>query len=297
MRRFSLIFSFLLLVISSNAQELNCEVVVNADRIISGNNQVFKTLQSAVSEFVNQTIWTDKTYAPQERIDCSMIITLDKQIGNAGFKGSIQVLSSRPVFNSIYTTPLISHNDKSFSFSYTEHEPLIFNKNAYQSELISILSYYAYLIIGVDADSYELKGGSKYFDTCRTIIDQVESANDKEGWKSSTSKMNRYHIIDKLMANTNLKYRRAMYEYHINGLDKMTANKKEAKNTIAKALIALKQIYSNNMSKVLFKLFMNAKADEIVSIFSGGPHIETINLVNTLNKISPTNANKWVEIK
>ena len=297
MRKLSVLFSFLLLSWSSFAQELNCEIVVNADRITSGNEQVFKTLETAVSELINQTQWTDNNYKPQERITCSMIISIDKQSGSNVFEGSIQVLSSRPVFNSIYSTPLINHNDKNFAFTYTEHEPLIFNENTYQSELISVLSYYVYLILGMDADSFELKGGDKYYKTCRKITDQVENSNDKAGWKSSTSKINRYHIIDKIMSSSNTSYRKCLYDYHINGLDLMESNKKKAKETIASSVVSLKQLYGGNMSKVLFRIFMNAKADEITSIFSDGPHIETVNLVSTLNKISPTNANKWGKIK
>ena len=296
MRRLVIVLALFLVSFPFFGQELNCEVVVNADRVTSGSDQVFKTLESSIKEFINDSKWTDKEYKNHERINSSMLITVTKQSGN-NFEASIQVQSSRPVFNSIYTTPMINHKDMDFLFSYTEHEPLVFDKNRYQSELISVLSYYVYLILGVDADSFENKGGDEYFKVCRNIVDQVENPSSKKGWKSSTNDVNRYHLIDKLLASSNTAFRTAIYDYHINGLDKMVGKKKAAKQIINKAIISLKKISTNSMSSILFRFFINSKADEIVSIFSDGPQIETVELRSTLNKLSPINANKWATIK
>jgi len=297
MRRFNIFFSLLLLSVNVFSQELNCKVVVSAERITSSNEQVFKTLETSITEFINQTKWTDKSYKPQERIDCSMVLTIVEESSSNTYSGSIQVQSSRPVYNSIYTTSLLNHKDKFLQFSYTEHQPLVFDAMTYQSELISILSYYVYLILAVDADSFELNGGDKYYETCRTITNQVENPNSKEGWQSNTSKVNRYHLLDKITSSSNAAFRKTLYKYHIKGLDLMQSNKKQAKQTILSAIISLKSIARNNMSSILFRMFIDAKSDEIVSIFSDGPHTDTVNLKNVLNRISPTNAHKWSKIK
>jgi len=297
MNKFLMILSVLFFTNNFYSQELNCEVVVNADQVIGGNAQVFKTLETTINEFINQTKWTDKTYKPQEQIECSMVLTIQSQTGNNSFTGNIQVQASRPVFNSIYTTPMINYRDENLNFTYTEFEPLLFDVNTYESELVSILSYYAYLILAVDADTFATFGGDEYYKICQNITDQVENPNTKKGWKSNTNKINRYHLLNKIMASVNKQYRRSLYQYHINGLDKMSDNKSTAKENILQTIIDLKKIYNNSMSSYIYRFFMDAKSDEIVQIFSDGPKIDIRELIDVLNKIAPTNAHKWGEIK
>lgn len=283
--------------ISFNAQELNCKVVVNADQVVGGNTQVFKTLENTLNEFVNQTKWTDKVFKTQERIECSMVLTIQSQTGNNTFSGSIQVQSSRPVYNSIYTTPVFNFRDENLIFKYTEFEPLLFDVNTYESELVSTISYYAYLILALDADTFKTYGGDEYYKSCQKITDQVENPNSKKGWQSNTNKINRYHLLNEIMAPANKQYRRTLYQYHINGLDRMSENKKSAKDKILSSLLDLNKINNNSLSSYIFRVFMDAKSDEIVQIFSDGPKVDTRDLISTLNKLSPTNAHKWEKIK
>jgi len=297
MNKFLLIFSILLFSNSFYAQELNCKVVVNADQIVGGNTQVFKTLETSINEFVNQTKWTDKVFKIQERIECSMILTIQSQMGNNSFTGNIQVQVSRPVYNSIYTTPIFNFRDENLNFSYTEFEPLLFDVNTYESELVSIISYYAYLIIALDADTFMMYGGENNYKTCQKITDQVANPNSKKGWQSNTNKINRYHLLNKIMAPANKQYRRTLYQYHINGLDQMSENKTTSKEKIKNTLVDLNKIYNNSMSSYIFRVFMDAKSDEIVEIFSDGPKSDSRDLISILNKISPTNAHKWEKIK
>lgn len=292
-----LFFSVLFLSLTSFGQELKCKVIVNADKLVGANPQIFKTLESSISEFINQRHWTDNEVKPQERIDCSMVLTLIQQTGNNTYTGNIQIQSSRPVFDAVYTTPLFNYKDDNLNITYTEFEPLRFDVNTFQSDLISTLSYYVYLILAIDADSFAEYGGDPYYKICRKITDQVENPNAKKGWQSNTNKINRYLLITKLMAPANKQYRRTLYNYHINGLDRMASDKKTAKEQISKAIIALKNIYNNSMSTYIFRVFMDAKSDEIVQIFSDGPQTDTRGLVEILNKISPTNAGKWAKIK
>ncbi len=297
MRKILVFFSVLFISYNLFSQELKCEVVVNANKVVGGNTQVFKTLESSISEFVNQTKWTDQEVKLQERIDCSIVITIQSQSGSNSFSGNIQVQSSRPVFNSVYTTPLFNFKDDNLNFTYTEFEPLLFEANTYESELVSVLSYYVYLILAIDADSFALFGGDKHYKVCQKITDQVENPNAKKGWQSNTSKINRYHLLNKIMAPANKEYRRTLYQYHINGLDRMAEDKKSGKETIFNTIIDLKKIYGNSMSSLIFRVFMDAKSDEIVKLFSDGPQTDIIELIEVLNRISPTNASKWAEIK
>jgi len=295
MNKIYLIVSLLFLSISTYAQELKCNVVVNADRV-DGSKSVFKTLEKSISEFVNQTNWTNKEYKKEERIECSMVLTIKKEDGK-NYYGYIQIQSSRPVFNSIYTTPIFNHQDNNLNFSYIEFEPLRYNESVFQSDLVSIISFYANLILALDADSFEKYGGSPYYDKCQTIMSLVENQGDKPGWRADTNKVNRYKLIQELSDSSNQEYRKALYDYHIKGLDVMESNKKEGKNMIYDAIMGLNNIYRNNMTSYLLRVFMDAKADEIVQIFSDGPHVDNVNLVNMLNKISALNSNKWAEIK
>lgn len=297
MNKLIIIFSVFFLSISSNAQELNCSVIVNSDRLPDGSNQIFRTLEKSLDEFVNQTTWTDKTFKQQERIECSMILTILKQSGSNYFSGNIQVQSSRPVYNSIYTTPIFNYQDNDLNFSYTEFEPLRYDKSVFQSDIVSIISYYVYLILALDNDSFEMYGGTDYYEICERITDQVEDPNNKKGWKSDTNKLNRYNLLKEIQTRVNRNYRKVLYDYHLNGLDKMESNKKDAKTAILNAVLSMENIYENNMTSFMLRIFMDAKADEIVQIFSDGPNMDTRNLLNTLNKISPTNAEKWANIK
>ncbi len=288
---------FTLLSIALQAQELNCNVVIVSDQLVGVNKKVFTTLEKAASEFMNQTKWTDKEYLPQEKIECSIVLTLNDQPGNDSYTGSIQVQSSRPVYNSVYTTPVLNYKDDDLAFSYIEFEPLQYDENNYQSELISTLSFFAYLIIAVDADTFDLYGGTPYYETCQRIIDNIKDPNNKKAWKSNTNKFNRYQLLNKITTPSLRDFRHSLYTYHIKGLDVMSKEKRIGKQKMAEALMSMKQLSSNNLSSQLLRIFMDAKSDEIVKAFSKGPgNIDKMTLIETLNKIAPYLANKWQDI-
>jgi hypothetical protein len=293
----SIIFISILSLYSVSAQELNCNVVVVADQLSDANQQVFKTLEKEIDEFINQTKWTDKTYQPHEKIECSILLTLTGQSGNSSFSGSIQVQSSRPVYNSVYNTPVLNYKDDDLTFSYTEFEPLQYDENTYQSELVSTLSFFAYLIIGMDADTFSVNGGDASFKICQKIVDQVENPNAKKAWKSNTNKFNRYRLLSSLTSSNLSKFRKGVYNYHRLGLDTMADNERSGKEMIAEVILELRKLASNQLSSQLLRVFMDAKGDEVVAIFTDGPQIETYEVIEALNKIAPTMANKWQEIK
>ncbi len=288
-------FLFLFFIGFAQAQQLNCTVQVNAEKLASTNNQVFKTLQNAISEFVNKTDFTGETLKQNEKVSCSMIINLNSYDSNQ-FVATIQVQSSRPVFNSTYTTPVFNYNDKDFSFSYIEFESLNFDPASFNSNLVSVLSYYSYMILGFDGDTYSLKGGTNWFNVAQQILTVAQQGGYK-GWSQSDSTQNRFFLINDVLSGTFDSFREANYKYHREGLDVMSDDLKLAKNKIIESINTLSNIYKVRPNAFLTRVFFDAKGDEIVSVLSGGPSIPIADTVDTLNKLSPINSSKWASIK
>lgn len=294
MRKITL-FLILFLVTKVSAQELNCAVTVNYSQVTNVNTQIFKNLEKSVSDFVNNTAWTEKKYDINEKINCSMFITITGADNN-NYTATLQVQSTRPVYNSTYATPLLNLNDKEFEFQYLEFQNLLFNANSFDSNLISTLAFYCYIIIGVDADSFAQDGGSDALQKAQDIANLAMPTAIK-GWSQTEKTQNRYFLINDMLSPTFKPYRNAMYNYHFNGLDLMSNDLKTAKQGIANAVNSLVEIHELRPNAFITRIFFDAKSDEIVSVFSGGPSIEITKLSNILNRISPTNAAKWQNVK
>lgn len=294
MRKF---YCFLVLFIFgyTQSQELYCTVTVNSDKLGQTNKQVFKTLEKSISELVNKTNWTGDVYKQNEKINCSMFITISS-FSSDQFSGTIQVQSSRPVYNSTYSTPILNLNDKDFSFKYTEFENLNFNPTSFDSNLVSVIAFYSYIIIGSDADTFAPNGGSKYLETAQDVANTAIQGGYK-GWGQSEGNQNRYFLINDMMSNTFLPYREALYEYHFEGLDQMSKDPKQAKENIKKSIETLSKLHSVRPNAYLTRVFFDAKSDEIVSVFTGGPQVNTKDLVQTLNSIFLMNSSKWAGIR
>lgn len=289
---------FILAVIftgQSYSQELNCTVVVNAQQTGNENVQVFKTLERQLMEFINNTQWTNKNYKPQERIDCSMNINIS-DYNSDNFQATIQVQSSRPVFNSTYNTPVYNFNDKNFNFEYLEFQNLVYNPNQFESNLVSVLTFHVFMILGLDADSFAPNGGDPYFEQAQTISGYSQQNNVYKGWKLEDGQQTRFVLIDNLLSPTYKEFRSVMYEYHINGLDAMADNPKSGKEKIASVITDLNTMNQRRPNSFLLRVFFDAKGDEIADIFSGGPTVNITSVIDILNKIAPTYASKWKNI-
>ena len=280
---------------SAYAQELNCTVKVNADKVSGTNTQVFKTMETSISDLVNKTNWTTQKVKPNERINCSMFITINEASANL-FKGTIQVQSSRPVFNSTYSTPVFNFNDKDFTFSYTEFQNFNYNPSSFDSNLVSVIAFYSQIIIGLDADTFVLDGGIPYYETAQEIASVAQSSGYK-GWDLGDNNQNRYALVTNLLSNAYSQYRDAMYQYHYEGMDQMHKDLKLAKEKIVEAITKLSFLESSKPNSFLMRVFYDAKADEIVSIFTGGPAVNNGDLLDKLFVTSPLNSNKWAAIK
>jgi hypothetical protein len=290
---YSLLLVFVFGIVQS--QQLNCTVNVNADKAASTNKQIFKTLENSLTEFVNKTDWTGVTYKQEEKINCSMFITVTAYDSNQ-FTATIQVQSSRPIYNSTYSSPVLNFNDKDFSFRYTEFENLTFNPNNFDSNLISVIAFYSYVIIGMDGDTFSKLGGSKYLETAQDIANVAISGGYK-GWSQSDGNQNRYFLINDMLSTTFSSFRDALYEYHFEGLDMMHKDLNIAKLKIKDAINTLAKINQTRPNAFLTRVFFDAKSDEIVSIYSAGPSMDLRDLIGSLNIISPLNSSKWAGIR
>ncbi|MES2546011.1 MAG: DUF4835 family protein [Bacteroidota bacterium] len=277
------------------AQELNCTVTVNADQIGATNNQVYKTLEKSLNDFVNKTDWTGQKFKQSEKINCSMYITVSGNNSDQ-FAATIQVQSSRPVYNSSYSSPVFNFNDKDFTFKYVEFQNLTYTANSFDSNLVSIIAFYSYMIIGIDADTFSPQGGTKYFEMAQDVA-SIAIQGGYKGWSQADGNQNRYFLITDMISNTFSPYREAMYEFHYEGLDIMHKDLKSGKEKVKSSIATLAKIYSIRPNAFLTRVFFDSKSDEIVSIFSGGPAVPITDLVDNLNRISPINSNKWGKIK
>ena len=279
----------------SFAQVLDCKVSVNSDLVDQTNSKIFETLERELNEFVNSTSWIDIRMEDHNKINCTMLITIENYVNNE-FQANLQIISSRPVFGSTYVTPLLNRKDEDFNFSYQEFESLNFNPNNTNTTLVSIISYYVFVILGVDADSFNLFGGDPYYEQARKIVD-LSQTNRFSGWKQSEKKTNRYWLIDQLSTNPFSLFRQAIYDYHLNGLDVMFNQPEVGKQTISKSISDLKSLSESRPNNLVVQLFFDTKSDEVVQIFSGGPSFDTSQLREDLNRVAPFFSAKWAEIR
>jgi hypothetical protein len=277
-----------------HAQQLNCTVTLNTQKLNNANQQIFKTLETAINEFVNKTDWTGQTLSQKEKVSCSMYITVSNYSSDQ-FVTNIQVQSSRNIYNSTYSSPVLNINDKDFTFSYTEFENLTYNPTSYDSNLISVLSFYCYVILGMDADTFIPLFGDRYFKEAINISNLAQQGGYK-GWNQSDGTLSRYVLINDLLSPTYGEIRQSSFQYYL-GLDTMSQDLKKAKEIIKGSLMNLSKLNETKPNSYLLRVFMDSKSDEIVSVFSGGPNIAINDLVDSLNKTSSSNAGKWQLLK
>ena len=201
-----------------NSQELNCTLVVNAQQTGNENVQVFKTLEKQLNEFINNTRWSSKSFETQERIECSMVINIQNYQTDA-FQASIQIQSARPVYNSFYSSSVYNFNDKDFNFNYLEYQNLNFNTTQFESNLVSVIAFHVYMILGMDADTFELNGGSSYYKQARDIVSYSQQSSFK-GWEPPAGgAQTRSALINNILSPTFKDFHSILFNYHFTGLD------------------------------------------------------------------------------
>lgn len=275
------------------AQEINCVVTVNSDQVNQTNQQVFRTLERSLNDFINKSKWTNRVYKENERLNARMFITVT-EFESSRFKATIQIQSSRPVFNTSYESPIFNYKDNQFNFEYIEFQPLVYNANVFDSNLVGVISYYVYIILGLDADTFTLEGGNDFYKKAQQIVTQAQGSSFA-GWSQSSDR-SRFELVDNLLSNTFREYRIAMYNYHRKGLDILADNGSTGKQVISGSLRLFETLIARRPNAFLIQTFFDAKSEEIQSIFSDGPKVDIVKLKETLNKVAPFYANTWSEI-
>lgn len=282
----------LLLIGVGNAQELNCKVQVNAQKIAGLDQNVFKRLEQSITEFMNNQAFTQDVFAPQERIECNLTILLETNPSQDAFTATIIAQSSRPVFNSTYNSPLLNLQDKDFDFTYTENTPIIFNINQFTSNLSSVLAYYAYLFIALDYESMGKGNGAKHFQALETILNQVP--NGLRGWNRDggaiSGNRNRFNMINSFQNPRFDPFKEAYTNIHLNALDIMYDKPEKARQTIIASLEALVKAFKDFPNNVLITVFMQTKREEFINIFAGSTQGEKVKVVGLLKQLDPPNA-------
>jgi hypothetical protein len=289
-------FALLFLLNIASAQELNCRVSVSHSQVQGVSKEVFDAMQKAIYEFMNNTKWTKNIFAAEERIDCNIFITISKAISVDEFSGSMQIQSTRTAFNSSYNTMMFKMKDNNFHVHFSEFTPMIFNSNSSNSDLVSILAYYAYIILGYDYDSYSLYGGMPYFQMAEKIVNYSQNAREK-GWKAYESQKNRYWLIEKLLDKKYKPLHEAIYQYHRLGLDLMSDKVAEGRSNIVTALGLVQKTYREEPGNYPVKLFFDAKSSEIINIFKESFPEEQNRVLTILKEIDPSNASNYDKMR
>ncbi|MFY7990575.1 MAG: DUF4835 family protein [Fluviicola sp.] len=297
MKRFLIIFG-LILASRVSAQELNCQVTLITDiktEVTSAEKELFDQLKQTIYDMMNNTAWTKDKFKVEERINCQLQLQINT-INNGTFTGSLQVQYSRPVFNSSYNTTVFNFQDDDFTFSYSRNTVLIYAPNQFRDNLTSILAFYAYYIIGLDYDTFSLKGGTPYFTEAQQIVTNAQNSG-APGWKSNEQgKRNRYWLVDNQLQQLFEPLREGLYEYHRLGMDKLYENKDEARKAIYNALNKMSKISATRPNSINLLNFAQSKRDEIKNLYLDATAQEKTEVVAVLKKIDPANSSRYEEI-
>jgi len=280
---------------NSSAQELNCNVVVNADQIQTSDRAVFKDMETALSQFMSTRTWTNDVFNPEERVNVNMIITIDKMPSIGTFSATVQIQAARPIYNTNYESIIFNFADRDWQFEYVVSQPLEFNENVYQNNLVSMLAYYAYIMIGMDYDTFSENGGTPYFQKALDIVNNAQQSN-RAGWDSFGSTRNRYWLVENLNNQQMIGMRKGAYRYHRLGLDTYDADQEKSRIEILNALKEMEGVKKQYPNSILLIAFLDAKVDELVNIFSEGNLQMKRQAFETLSKLDPTQTDKFKSI-
>jgi hypothetical protein len=299
MRKLAALWMGIFLCFQAYNQELRCNIQLVTTKIPGTNKQVFQTLQGAITEFLNNTAWTNYKFGNNERIECNFLFNLQELIGNDQFKGTLQIQVRRPVFNSSYNTVIFNYVDNDLDFRYVEFQPLEFSETSHLSGLTSLLAFYSYIILGINFDTFGQLSGTELYQRAEKIVNNAQNATEK-GWRGSESqnRRNRYWLVNNILNNDFEPVREFLYRYHRLGLDQMYDKLFEARNQMVESLILLQDVYRNRPDPFMYfiQVVLDAKSDEFVSVFKDATDDEKRRVLAVLNQIDPTHKEKYGQI-
>lgn len=279
----------------SQAQELMCTVEINTSAVEGTNKSVFESLQQAISDYYNETKFSNAVFSPNERIECKFFLTV-LDYSNDRIKGDLQVQLSRPVYNSTYSTTLLNFKDTKIEFDYREGEPLVYNENMWTNNLQGILDYYAYLFLALDFDSFSPLGGQPYFDKMATVVQQAQSSGEI-GWRAFEDTKNRSAVLSAFTDANTSGMRDLLYLYHRRGLDEMATSPDKGRAAITESLENIKKVYDIAPMSVALSIFRDSKMDELVNVYSKAPQTERDLVYDILQPVYPTDRQRLQQIK
>jgi hypothetical protein len=277
------------------AQELNARVTLLAPQVSNISKPTIEALQKTIRDFLNNNKFSNESYKPQERIDCSFIITINSWDGGSGYTAEAQIQSSRPVFNSSYNSTLLNMSDKNFDFSFNDGSTIDFSDQNYISNISALLTYYAYTIIGMDKDSFSKMGGTPFYKKAQNIINLAQ-ASGNTGWKAADGLRNRFWFNENVLNPIFSELRNFIYSYHLNGLDQLTDNDKGLTQIVA-ALPALQQMDKQKLGSIFPNVYFASKAEEVTNVLSKLNGQERMKAYNMLAEIDPANIGKYEGLK
>lgn len=295
MKKIFLIILFSMSLFHLRAQEFLCDVQVTAPTVEGTDRRVFDALQEAMYDFMNNRKWSNINLKIEERIECTMVLTIRERISSDEFKGSLNIVLRRPVYKTSYNSVLLNYVDDNFQFRYIENQPLDYSDNTYSSSLTSTMAFYAYIFLGLDFDSFSPFGGDPFYQAAEAIVNTAQNANDK-GWKAFDGTKNRYWLVENLRNAAYKPMRQFMYDYHRQGFDIMSEKPDEGRAAIANSLSLLEKMYRDRPGMFLLQLVLEAKRDEIIQVFSQGSPQEKTKVANLMREIDPANSSLYEKI-
>ncbi|MBO4812046.1 MAG: DUF4835 family protein [Prevotella sp.] len=298
-RLLPILFFFFTLLPSATAQELQVKVTINHSQVQGTNKSVFENLQQTMEQFMNEHQWTALQFQENERIQCTFSITVSKYDASANkFTGSATIQANRPVYNSAYTTTLYNNRDKNFDFEFVEFDQFNFNEEVIDNQLVALMAYYAYLIIGLDLDSFAPMGGTDVLQRCMNLVNNAQNLGFA-GWKSFDDDRNRFAIINDYLDEAMKPFRQLQYDYYRKGLDEMAQNVERGRTNVTTALQeCLKKAHDDKPLSMLPQIWTEFKRDELASIYKGkGTPKEKESVYDILFGINASLNNSWEKIK
>lgn len=274
------------------AQEFNCQVSVIAPQVSNADPRIFRSLELAIKEFFQSRRFTNLNFAPVERIDLNMLLTINNMPTMDRFEGTLQVIYARPVFGSDYNSPIIDLVDNQVSFNFLENTVIEFTPDRYINNLSSLLGFYAYFILGLDGDTYSPLGGTDFYNQAQLIVNNAQNANEN-GWRAFEERTNRYWLLDNQLQAVFRPFRELLYAYHRSGMDAMTEDAVAARRVIAQQIERLKPVHQVQPASYNLQVFFNAKYNELVEIFKPADGPEKTKLFNTLQIIDPGHISQY----
>lgn len=292
------IIIILLLLVTSNytfSQDVNCKVQLITQQLSTTDKSIFIEMEKSIFEFINNTKWTNDIIQINERIECNLILNIKEQVGIDEFKATAQIQSSRPVFNTSYNSTMFNYMDEDWTFKYILNQPLEFNENESRSNLTSLISYYVFIMVGLDYDSYSLFGGTTYYQKARNVVNNAQTQAGK-GWKAFDGTRNRFILVDNFLDNNFKPLRQTIYTYHRGGMDVLSQNAENGRNEIKDLLPALLKLAKDRPNSMALNVFFLAKCDELVQLFTRALPNEKQSIIQTLSDCDPGNATKYQQI-